>query len=299
MKVLITGIGGFAGGHLAELARAEGAEVAGLSRGSGTDIADPAAVRLAVAEVRPDAIFHLAARTGGADDAELRRVNVDGTRHLIEAAASLAKTPRILVASSSGVYGGGPVAGAPITEEAPLAPAGAYAASKAEQDRLAGLLGRELGVPVIRARAFNQTGPGEGDAFVASGVARQIAEIEAGLRAPRIAVGRTDTIRDFSDVRDIVRGYWLAVTRGAAGEAYNLASGRGIAIGKLVETLLSLSDAEIAVEQDPARMRPADVPVQIGDASKARRELGWEAAIPLETTLADLLRYWRDAVRRV
>lgn len=299
MRVLITGITGFAGTHLAALAAAQGAEVSGLSRSGGTDLGDAAAVRRAVAEARPELVFHLAAATGGADAARLKRTNVEGTRNLLEAAAALAERPRILVASSSAVYGPGPAGGAPISEAAPLAPVGAYAAAKAEQDRLAGRLGRTLGLAVIRARAFNQTGPGESDSFVAASVARQIAEAEAGLRAPRIAVGRTDTIRDFSDVRDIVRGYWLAATRGRAGEAYNLCSGRAVAIGGIVQTLLSLAEVEIAVEQDSARMRPADVPVQLGDPSKARAELGWEAEIPLETTLRDLLDHWRNAVRRV
>jgi GDP-4-dehydro-6-deoxy-D-mannose reductase len=299
VKVLITGITGFAGTHLADYARAQGAEVTGLSRSTGVDLANVAALRRTVGYARPDLVFHLAAQTSGNDEAQLRRSNVEGTRNLLEAAAALDNRPRILVASSSAVYGGGPAPGAPIPEDAPLAPGGAYATAKAEQDRLAEQLGGELGLPVIRARAFNQTGPGEKDSFVASSVARQIAEIEAGRRAPRIAIGRTDTLRDFSDVRDIVRGYWVAATRGEAGEAYNLCSGRAVSIQWIVDTLLSLSSATIAVEQDPDRMRPSDVPVQVGDPSKAKRELGWETEIPFERTLADLLVYWRHAVRRV
>jgi GDP-4-dehydro-6-deoxy-D-mannose reductase len=299
MRILITGITGFAGSHLADHARAQGAEVSGLSRSTGVDLANVAALRRTVGYARPDLLFHLAAETSGNDEAQLHRSNVEGTRNLLEAAAALENKPRILVASSSAVYGAGPAPGVPISEDAPLAPGGAYAAAKAEQDRLAEQIGRELGLPVIRARAFNQTGPGEKDSFVASSVARQIAEIEAGLGSPRIAIGRTDTIRDFSDVRDIVRGYWLAATEGKPGEVYNLASGRGVSVQAIVDTLLSLSSATIAVEEDPARMRPSDVPVQVGDPSKAERALGWKAEIPLERTLADLLQYWRDAVRRV
>jgi GDP-4-dehydro-6-deoxy-D-mannose reductase len=299
MRVLITGITGFAGSHLADYARSEGAEVSGLSRSTGVDLTDVAALRRTVGDARPDIVFHLAAQTSGNDAAQLNRSNVEGTRNLLEAAAALDSKPRILVASSSAVYGAGPAPGTPIAEDAPLAPGGAYAAAKAEQDRLADELGRELGLSVIRARAFNQTGPGEKDSFVASSVARQIAEIEAGLREPRIAIGRTDTIRDFSDVRDIARGYWLAATQGDPGEVYNLASGRGVSIQAILDTLLSLSPARVAVEEDPARMRPSDVPVQVGDPSKAERALGWKAEIPLERTLADLLQYWRDAVRRV
>ena len=299
MRVLITGITGFAGRHLAALCRAERAEVFGFSRSAGADVADADAVRRIVGETRPDIIFHLAAETGAADEPQLHRSTVLGTRNVLEAAAALAQAPRLLVASSSAVYGRGPAGGAPIAEDAPLAPTGPYGAAKAEQDALAERLGKSLGLPVVRARAFNQTGPGERDSFVASSVARQIAEIEAGLRPPTIAVGRTDTLRDFSDVRDIVRGYWLAATRGRPGEAYNLASGRAVPIQAIVDGLVALSRVDVEVEQDPARMRPADVPIQVGDASKARRELGWEAAIPLDRTLADLLEHWRDALRRV
>jgi GDP-4-dehydro-6-deoxy-D-mannose reductase len=299
MRVLITGITGFAGSHLADYARAQGAQVSGLSRSRGVDLGNVAAVKRTIGYARPDMIFHLAAQTSGSDEAQLHRSNVLGTRNVLEAAATLERKPRILVASSSAVYGSGPAGGGPIAEDAPLAPLGAYAAAKAEQDRLAEALGTELGLDVVRARAFNQTGPGEKDGFVASSVARQIAEIEAGQRAPRIAVGRTDTVRDFSDVRDIVRGYWLAAAKGAPGEAYNLCSGRGIAIQAIVDMLLSLTDADIPVERDPARMRPSDVPVQVGNAEKAKRELGWSADIPLEVTFRDLLQHWRDAVRRV
>jgi GDP-4-dehydro-6-deoxy-D-mannose reductase len=299
MRVLVTGITGFAGAHLTEYARAQGAQVSGLSRSTGVDLANVPALRRTVGYARPDIIFHLAAQTSGNDEAQLRRSNVEGTRNLLEAAAALEAKPRILVASSSAVYGSGPAGGAPISEDAPLSPNGAYAAAKAEQDRLAEQLGRELGLAVVRARAFNQTGPGEKDSFVASSVARQIAEIEAGLREPQIAIGRTDTVRDFSDVRDIVRGYWLAATNGEPGEAYNLCSGRGVPIQSIVDTLLSLSRATIAVEQDPERMRPSDVPVQVGDPSRAERMLGWRADIPIERTLRDLLEGWRDAVRRV
>ncbi|HEX8193626.1 MAG TPA: GDP-mannose 4,6-dehydratase [Allosphingosinicella sp.] len=299
MKVLITGMTGFAGTHLAAYARGQGAEVSGLSRSTGVDLGDVAALGRAVGDARPDLIFHLAAQTSGSDEAQLHRSNVEGTRNLLESAAALGTKPRVLVASSSAIYGGGPAEGEPISEDAPLTPNGAYAAAKAGQDRLAEQLGRDLALDVVRARAFNQTGPGERDSFVASSVARQIAEIEAGLRAPRIAIGRTDTLRDFSDVRDIARGYWLAATRGEAGEAYNLCSGRAVSIRQILDILLSLSSATVAVEQDPARMRPSDVPVQVGDPSRAQRELGWEATIPLEQTLSDLLQYWRDAVRRV
>jgi GDP-4-dehydro-6-deoxy-D-mannose reductase len=308
-RAFITGIGGFAGGHLAELCASEGASVLGLVRGAPpqwlapqvevhrADLADAAALRRILAEARPDTIFHLAAETGSADEGLLLASNVGGTTNLLEAAAALSPAPLVLVAGSSAVYGSGSAPGEPIREEAPLAPVSSYGHAKAAQEAVAERLGTLLGVRVVRARAFNQTGPRESDRFVASSIARQIAEIEAGLRAPAIAIGRTDTVRDFTDVRDIVRGYWLAAARGTAGEVYNLASGRGVAIAEIVDGLVARSRASIVVTEDPARMRPADVPVQVGDASKAEAALGWTAEIPLERTLGDLLDYWRREVR--
>jgi GDP-4-dehydro-6-deoxy-D-mannose reductase len=312
MKAFITGITGFAGSHLAELCIAEGIEVSGLSRDGSADhanlssvrdrvelhdgdVADEAGISRSLAEARPDLVFHLAAETGGSEAAMLR-TTVLGTVNLVQAAAALASVPKVLVAGSSAVYGRPDMPAMPIDERQEMRPVSSYGLSKATQDALAGKLGAMLGVDVIRARAFNQTGPRESARFVAASVARQIAEIEAGRAPPVISVGRTDTKRDFSDVRDMARGYLLALTRGKAGEIYNLASGRAVAIEEIVQSLLGMAKAEIMVEQDEARMRPSDIECQIGDAGKARAELGWTPEIELEQTLRDLLEHMRGAV---
>lgn len=310
-RVFITGISGFAGSHLAELCRAEGLAVSGLSRRPAADCAIPAGAPVALyqgdladerglarilAEASPDAIFHLAADTGsGGGAGAMLAATVEGTANLLAAAASLPKRPRLLVASSSAVYGAPADPDAPIGEGAPLAPVSSYGWAKAAQDVMAERMGKALGLQIVRTRAFNQTGPGERPRFVASGIARQIAAAERGEEPARILVGRTDTRRDFSDVRDIVRGYWLAATRGEPGRAYNLASGRAVSIGELVERLTALSPLDFEIVQDQSRLRADDISCQIGDAGRARRELGWEAAIPLDRTLRDLLDYWRAA----
>jgi GDP-4-dehydro-6-deoxy-D-mannose reductase len=311
----ITGISGFAGSHLAELCLAESMAVSGLARDPAAapnlagvkgsislhqgDLGDCRRLAEVLDEARPDLIFHLAAETGGgAPEDRLLETNVIGTLNLLAAAALLSPVPRLLVASSSAVYGRGPVPGAPIGETSDLDPLSPYGLSKAAQERLALWLAAVLGVPVIVARAFNQTGPRESDAFVAASIARQIAEIEAGAAPPRIAVGRRDTSRDFTDVRDIARGYLLAATRGKPGEAYNLASGTAVSIQELVDRLVRLSGRPIEIVEDPARMRPAELLSQVGDATKARSELGWEPRISLDRTLRDLLDHMRAAISR-
>jgi GDP-4-dehydro-6-deoxy-D-mannose reductase len=299
-RVFITGISGFAGRHLAGLCRAEGLDVSGLSRQADGpevrrgDLADEAGLAGILAEAAPDLIFHLAADTGsGGGAGAMLAATVAGTANLLAAAAALPRRPRLLVASSSAVYGAPADPEAPIAESAPLAPVSSYGWAKAAQDVMADRMGRALGLDIVRTRAFNQTGPGERARFVASGLARQIAAAERGEGPPRILVGRTDTRRDFSDVRDIVRGYWLAGTRGEPGRAYNLASGRAISIGELVERLTALSALDFEIVQDQSRLRPDDISCQIGDSGRARLELGWTPDIPLEQTLRDLLDYWR------
>ena len=187
---------------------------------------------------------------------------------------------------------------APIGEASALDPLSTYGLSKAAQETLALWLAPVVGVPVIVARAFNQTGPREREAFVATSVARQVAEIEAGLAPPSIAVGRRDTSRDFTDIRDIARGYLLTATRGRPGEVYNLASGTAVPIQELVDRLVRLSGRPIEIVEDPSRMRPAELLSQVGDATKARSELGWEPRISLDRTLRDLLDHMRATISR-
>jgi GDP-4-dehydro-6-deoxy-D-mannose reductase len=149
-------------------------------------------------------------------------------------------------------------------------------------------------LPVIRTRGFNHEGPRRGPVFVCSDFAKQIADIEKGRRPPVVRVGNLDARRDFTDVRDIVRAYWLALEKGEPGEVYNLCSGRAWTIREMLDMLLAMSTAKIKVETDPARMRPSDVPVLLGDATRFRNRTGWEPAIPFEQTMRDLLAYWRE-----
>ena len=181
----------------------------------------------------------------------------------------------------------------PIRETNPLRPLSPYAVSKVGQDMLGYQYFMSFKLPVIRTRGFNHEGPRRGPVFVCSDFAKQIADIEKGRREPVIRVGNLDARRDFTDVRDVVRGYWLALEKGEAGEVYNICSGRDWTIRAMLDLLLGMTKVKVKIEQDAARMRPSDVPVLLGDASKFRKATGWETTIPFEQTLRDLLDYWR------
>ncbi len=229
--------------------------------------------------------------------AETLSTNLVGQAYLFEAIRSLGLDPVVQIAGSSEEYGLVLPDEVPITEENPLRPLSPYAVSKVGQDMLGYQYFQSYGLKVVRTRGFNHTGPRRGEVFVTSNFAKQIARIEAGLSEPVIRVGNLESIRDFTDVRDMVRAYWLAAERGTPGEVYNIASGEGITIRELLDRLLEISGAEVRVEEDPARLRPSDVEVLIGDSSKFRRDTGWEPEIPLERTLRDLLDFWRQRVR--
>jgi GDP-4-dehydro-6-deoxy-D-mannose reductase len=183
----------------------------------------------------------------------------------------------------------------PIKETNPLRPLSPYAVSKVGQDLMGYQYWKSYGMSIVRSRAFNHTGPRRGDVFVESNFGRQVAEIEAGLRDPVIFVGDLSPRRDYSDVRDIVRGYWALIERGEAGEVYNLCSGRSWAIQRVLDFLLEQSRVKgIEVQVDPSRLRPSDVMVLEGDPSKIEKATGWKVEIPFERTLKDLLAYWRQ-----
>jgi len=206
--------------------------------------------------------------------------------------------PRFLAIGSSEEYGLVHEDELPIKESNPLRPLSPYAVSKVTQDLMAYQYFKSYALPIVRARAFNHEGPRRGDVFVTSNFARQIAEIEAGNHEPTIHVGNLKAVRDYTDVRDIVRGYWLLLERGDPGQVYNLCSGRGWAIQEILDFLLGESiNTSIRVREDPARLRPSDVPVLIGDCSRLTA-LGWKPRIPFEQTLRDLLGYWRERARR-
>jgi GDP-4-dehydro-6-deoxy-D-mannose reductase len=229
---------------------------------------------------------------------ETLTTNITGQTHLFEAIRALQLDPVVQIACSSEEYGLVKPEETPIRETNPLRPLSPYAVSKVGQDLLAYQYFQSYGLRVIRTRGFNHTGPRRGEVFVTSNFAKQIASIEAGLRDPVIRVGNLDAVRDFTDVRDMVRAYWLAVTRGKPGEVYNIATGSGITIQELLDRLLALSTAEVEVEVDPERLRPSDVEILIGDSSKFRADTGWEPEIPLDQTLQDILNYWRERLAK-
>ena len=186
----------------------------------------------------------------------------------------------------------------PITETNPLRPLSPYAVSKVTQDLLAYQYFRSYGLKVVRTRGFNHTGPRRGEVFVTSNFAKQIASIEAGLQEPIIRVGNLSAQRDFTDVRDTVRAYWLALEKGNPGEGYNLACGKSVTIEELLIWLLALCDVEVVVLLDPDRLRPSDVAIRQGDTSTCRGDTGWQPQIPLTQTVEDLLNYWRERLAR-
>ena len=265
-----------------------------------TDLRDAVSVTTTVDQVRPDLIFHLAAQsfvpTSWRSPAETMGTNVTGQIHIFEAIRELEIDPVVQIACSSEEYGLVLPDEVPIKETNPLRPLSPYAVSKVAQDYLGYQYHQSYGIKAIRTRGFNHTGPRRGEVFVTSNFARQIAEIEAGKREAVIHVGNLDAVRDFTDVRDMVRGYWLATQKAEPGEVYNLASGRGITIRELLDQLLALSDAEVEIKTDPDRLRPSDVEVLLGDYSKFHQATGWEPEIPFETTLKDTIDYWRQRI---
>ena len=245
-------------------------------------------------------IFHLAAQSfvpaSWRLPAETFAVNAVGQINLFEAVRDLKLDPRIQIAGSSEEYGQVHPDEVPMKETNPLRPLSPYAVSKVAQDLLGYQYFMSYGLKAVRTRGFNHTGPRRGDVFVTSNFARQIAEIEKGKRPPVVEVGNLEAKRDFTDVRDMVRAYWLACAKGEPGEVYNIGTGHTIAMKDMLAILLSLSTSKVEVKVDPARLRPSDVPILYSDCSKFKALTGWKPRIPLETTLKDLLDYWRARV---
>ena len=300
----MTGAGGFAGSHLLEHLSGSGElaawsrsdpspELAGLARWQRVDILDRERVNAAIQDLRPDMIFHCAGlphvAESWADTAAPLAVNVLGTHRLIDAAARVGRPCRILVTGSAQVYA---TSVEPIDEDHALAPASPYALSKLAQEQLA-LRAAGGGVDVIVTRSFNHTGSRQSPAFLAPSVARQIAQIERGLVEPVIKVGNLDPQRDVLDVRDAVRAYSALMQKAETGTVFNVASGIGRPVRAIVEALVSRSRIPIRIEQDPARVRPSDVPILIGSPRRLQDATGWQPQIPFEQMIADLLEYWR------
>jgi GDP-4-dehydro-6-deoxy-D-mannose reductase len=313
MRILITGAGGFVGGHLIDHLLAQGkGEIHGTVFAASERIPSPAvahpvdlrdlqAVTRLLDALRPDQIYHLAAwaRVRGSFSLAWETIenNVRAQLNVILGCLEAGITPRILIVSSGEIYGGDRESPDPTPEEAPFRPANPYSVSKVTQDMLGLQYHISHGLPILRARPFNHLGPGQGAGFVAPDFALQIARIEAGLQEPEIRVGSLAAERDFTDVRDIARAYSLIMQRGQPGEAYNVASGKTYTIQYVLDTLLSLSPAAIQIKQDPELIKHAGVHRTCGDASRLRRTTGWEPQIPLHVTLADVLEDCRRRVR--
>jgi len=314
-RALITGVTGFVGSYLAEYLLKEGVEVYGTARWRSNldniehikknirlinaDMRDGHSLEKVITESKPDYIFHLASQSfvpmSWLAPADTIETNLIGTVHLFETIIKSDIDPKIQVAGSSEEYGMVYPDEVPIKETNPLRPLSPYGVSKVAQDKLSCQYYRSYGLKVVVTRAFNHTGPRRGEVFATSSFAKQIAEIEK-RKASILYVGNLDAQRDFSDVRDVVRAYWLALQKCEFGEVYNICSEKMMTLQEVLRLLLSMSNKNIEVRHDPSRMRPSDVEVLLGDCSKFKRQTGWEPTIPFERTMEDLLNYWRERV---
>jgi len=314
LRFLVTGIHGFAASHLAEWLLRCGHEVFGFGRRAGLtdslrrladryprfgesavavgDVCDGAAVREAVGRFAPDGVFHLAGQSsvgaGEKDTVGTLFTNIVGTAHVLRAAC-VQRSCRVLVISSGDCYGRS-ADDKPIPEDVPLRPVSLYAASKAAAEVVARQAVDGYGADVVCVRSFNHTGPGQSDRFVCANFARQIAEVRLGRRRI-IEVGNLEVVRDFLDVRDVVRAYALAWERGKPGEVYNVASGVGRRIGAILEELQCRAGVAALVEVRLRRIRRVEIPVLVGDNRRLRR-LGWSAEYSWERTVDDVLADW-------
>jgi GDP-4-dehydro-6-deoxy-D-mannose reductase len=290
--VLITGATGFAGRHLAEHCRAEGAEVIGLGSRDG-DLTDAGAAERAVRDAAPERIFHLAARASVGDSWEQPRQTIDAnlatTFNVLEAVRRHAPQARVLFAGSGEVYGPVPAERQPIAEDEPFRPQNPYAVSKAACDVLAGFYADVHGLHLVRTRAFNHAGPGQDERYVVAAFAQQVARAAAaGSESVEIATGDLRPRRDFTDVRDVVRAYWLALDRADPG-VYNVCSGEAVAIADILSGLARQARLHVEQRTDPDRLRATDVMEIRGSHERLTAATGWRPEIPLERTLADTL----------
>jgi GDP-4-dehydro-6-deoxy-D-mannose reductase len=319
MRAFVTGAAGFAGSHLVDHLLARGREVWGLVLAeqpldnldlslSGPmsarlhlvpgDLLDALSLARTVQDIRPEEVYHLAAqasvRQSLADAAETFRVNVLGTQGLLEAIHRAPGRPRMLYVGSAEAYGETADRGVPLTEHHPLLPVTPYGSSKAAAERLVVRCAMEWGLAVVRVRPFPHTGPRHSPQFVYSDLARQISEVCAGTRPPRLQVGNLEVRRDLSDVRDVVRAYRLVLESGEPGEVYNVCSGRSYTLREVLGELRRLAGVEMEIAVGEDRLRPHDLKVLVGSPRALTARTGWRAEIPLEVTLGDLLAYWRD-----
>lgn len=314
MRVLITGVTGFAGRHLATYCAAQGAEVHGLLGMGFGDVApagvvgheahltDPESVRRVLAAAAPERVFHLAGASSVGqsfvDPFPTWEVNLGGTLGVLEALRREGATAVPCVVVTSGeVHGRAAPEALPVTEDTPMTPSSPYGASKAAADMAAEQYRRAFGLPVVRVRAFNHLGPGQDPRFVIPTVAKQIAEAEArGDAQVTVHLGNIDTRRDFSDVRDIVRAYWLVAEHGNPDVPYLACAGRSVSVRELVDEMAGKARCRVSVVSDPERRREGELADLYGSPARLTADTGWTPQIPLSTTLVDTLNHWRDRV---
>ncbi len=343
MRVIVTGVTGFAGSHLAEYILSSHPDVAvyGTYRwrsrmenleqlkqqkkldiiegryqdGAGlrsddrqgrltllhTELTDPGAAEKLIASVQPQRVFHLAAQSfvqsSFDEPAATFNINVGSQLNLLESIRRHDRQIRMHIAGSSEEYGLVHADEVPMKETNPLRPLSPYAVSKVAQDKLAYQYFKSYGMHLVVTRGFNHTGPRRGLIFVTSSFAKQIAEMEAGLTDSVLHVGDLTPKRDWTDVRDMVRAYWLSLEKAPPGEVYNVGSGRTWSVREMLDILLSHSTVQVSIQEDPERLRPSDVPILWADSAKFKAATGWEPRIPFETTMKDLIDYWRQRVR--
>lgn len=310
MAVVVTGAAGFAGQHLARLLISDG-PVVGWHRPNtphpdiqgvtwaAVEMLERHEVVRALADAAPDCVYHLAGVAHVADSwanaATTLEVNVVSTLNLLEAVRRLDRpTTRVLVTGSATIYRPSTSA---LTEDSPVAPNTPYGTSKLAQELVALRAWQDDGIPVVVTRSFNHIGPMQSPAFAAAAFARQLARIEAGLAPPVLRVGNLEAQRDISDVRDTVRAYRALGLHGRPGRSYNVCSGRAISMQALLDGLRAKIRVPVAVETDPARMRPADTPIVLGDPSRLAADTGWQTVHSLDETLASVTDYWRQVAR--
>jgi len=314
MKALITGISGFAGSYLAEFLINKGYRVFGTFYDKSTfsnldnifdkieifecDIRNYNSLRTIIGKVRPDEIYHLAAISfvpNSLKDPKLTfDTNLYGTLNIYQAVIEQKINPKILFIGSADEYGIVIDSNLPIKEEYPLQPVNPYSISKASADYLSHFYFKSYDLNIVRVRPFNHIGPRQSPEFVCSNFSKQIVEIEKGMKEPVIMVGNLEAKRDFTDVRDMVRAYWLAIQKGELGDVYNICSGKAVSIKEILDKLLSISKTNIKVKQDLNRMRSSDIPILLGNFTKFRTQTSWEQEISFEKTLRCILDYWRE-----
>lgn len=300
-RAFITGISGFVGKHLREELLREGWDVFGFDIRAADenvfvgDLADRAALTRAAADCQPDAVFHLAGVIKSPDPQAYYTSNLFGTLNLLDALMQLEKRPKVIVASSSAVYGAAKNA-RPITERSPLRPITEYAVSKAAQEVAALRYDYAFGLNVVVARMFNLLGAGQSPDLACSAFARQIALAEISGQ-DEIITGNLDAKRDFVDVRDAARAFALLAEKGESGEIYNVCSGKATAIQQCLSEMMLRSKKQLSVRVDPARVQKNDIPVQVGSFQKLKKVAGWNPRIPLNESLADLFDDWRERIK--